>query len=173
MIYDKQSYIENWNREKKALNGGLLEVYVNLIPTIRKFDGKIINKRFRDALYNDVTKGIDRMYIEVKKYDYDGDKWYFDINYDPWIDGGYAKYHQWLRIEFNAPGGRLDADSLNEGINKEADKRRELLEYFEATDPAQRWDELKTEREKIAAMIKEYKKGLTMVDHDIKNYDWR
>lgn len=172
MIYDKETYIKTWNREKEALSSWF-QAYINLIPTVRKFDGKVINKRFRDALHNEVTKDIERMYIEVKQYDYDGDKWYFDIKYDPWIDGGYAKYHDWIRIEFKAPAGRLDADSLNEGINKEADKRRDLLEYFETTDPAQRWDELEAEREKIAKMIREYNDGLTNVDRDINNYDWR
>lgn len=172
MIYDKETYIKKWNIETAALGGGLLESYVSLIPTVRKFDGKIINKRLRDALH-EVTKDIDRMHITIKKYDHDGDRWYFDIKYDPWLDGAYAKYHDWIRIQFNAPGGRLDADSLNEGINREADQRRDLLEYFEATDPAKRWDELKEERDKIAKMIKEYNDKLTMVDRDINNYDWR
>ena len=170
MIYDKETYIKTWFREKQALSNWFA-AYVNLIPTVRKFDGKVINKRFRDALYNEVTKDIERMYIEVKKYE--GDRWYFDIKYDPWIDGGYAKYHEWIRVEFIAPDGRLDADSLNEGINKETDKRRDLLEYFEMTDPVQRWENLKTEREKIAEMIKDYKAELTNVDKDIINYDLR
>lgn len=153
--------IERRQLEIKALDG--------LAQVCRQFDGKVLNKRFHDAVkdvtgfYNSFNQNLDRYELEYygRKYDYN-DRPYLHIRAD-WSHG-INRY----------TGKKKDVDpndwQWNTGDRLEAEKAVAVIEFYK-NDRLAKIESLKASKKKYAAYLRLARKAEAIMK-EMEGYDY-
>ena len=151
--------IERWQREIKALDG--------LIQVCRKFDGKVLNKRFHDAVKE--TTGLyssfDEYDFELKHYDYCNNSEYRpDISLS--IDWSHGINRYTCKQQEVSP----KSWQWNTGDRLEADKAVAVIEHYK-NDRFATIENLKASKKKYAAYLRLARKAEAIMK-EMEGYDY-
>ena len=151
--------IERWQREIKALDG--------LIQVCRKFDGKVLNKRFHDAVKE--TTGLYSSFgeygFELKHYDYSRNREYcpqISLSVD-WSHG--INTYTGKQQEINPT-----AWQWNTGARLEAEKAVAVIEHYK-NDRFATIENLKASKKKYALYLKLARKAEAIMK-EMEGYDY-
>ena len=151
--------IERWQREIKALDG--------LIKVCRQFDGKVLNKRFHDAVKE--TTGLyssfDEYDFELKHYDYSRNREYCpQISLS--VDWSHGINHYTGKKQEISP----KAWQWNTGDRLEAEKAAAVIAHYK-NDRFATIENLKASKKKYAAYLKLARKAEAIMK-EMEGYDY-
>ena len=151
--------IERWQREIKALDG--------LIKVCRQFDGKVLNKRFHDAVKE--TTGLYSSFgeydFELKHYDYSRNREYcpqISLSVD-WSHGINPYTGKQQEVSQNAW-------QWNTGDRLEAEKAAAVIAHYK-NDRFATIEKLKASKKKYAAYLKLARKAEAIMK-EMEGYDY-
>ena len=151
--------IEQNNREIKALDG--------LVLVCRKFDGKVLNKRFRDA----VTEATDFV-CQFGLYSFDF--FHTEERNGVWLNFNFSISADWSHGINRYTGKKKDMNpndwQWNTGDRLEAEKAIAVIEHYK-NDSLETIENLKASKKKYAAYLRLARKAEAIMK-DMEGYDY-
>jgi hypothetical protein len=150
----KQEFIERTKKEIAVSEDMLKWVDEHYWPIVKKFDGKVFNKRFFNALYETVDTPVVFRHTNSARIDVEG----IDYAYEQEIEFSYnadgIQKRMFLTVVTNIEGRVVAADSHTKNYDRNIKTFKSNMKDYH--DSIERYDEIKAFAEDLEKKIREY-----------------